>query len=308
MNEPLLTIAACTFKRPEGIRACLESLLTQQTDVPFRVVVVENEPSQMAREVVESFIPQFAQRGVELCYFCEPESNISIARNRCVKEATGEFILFIDDDEWAEPDWIQNMVEVQRETAADVVWGNVKFEFPEGFPKSSQKISFYRFEFTAQDVAPHSSFATNTTLMKLEQLRERKKPDEPGPFNPEYGKTGSEDGDLCMYYMTHGRKIFRTSRAVVHEMQPLKRGRFWFFIERKIRESSCLAKLARSHFGFINSKRYMLRMTAIAFWQGLCELPGLLIHPRQSLIDIGCCAAVPLGYICYFLGLRWKGY
>ena len=81
MNRPFVSIAVCTFRRPEGIRDCLESLLAQKCEFPFEIVVVENEETQSSRTVIESFLPKAAEKGIDLRYFCETQRGISFARN-----------------------------------------------------------------------------------------------------------------------------------------------------------------------------------------------------------------------------------
>jgi hypothetical protein len=61
------------------------------------------------------------------------ERGISQARNALMGRAFGEhqahFLAMLDDDEWAEQGWLKALLEVQRQTAADVVGGQVSPEF-----------------------------------------------------------------------------------------------------------------------------------------------------------------------------------
>jgi GT2 family glycosyltransferase len=118
-TAPHITVVICTRERPGALARCLDSLLTQ--DYPgFKVMVVDNAPVTGATaEVVRSA----ARRGpVE--YLEEPKAGLSFARNAAVKAAPGAILAWIDDDEYADPNWL---AEIARGLAdhpdADVISG-----------------------------------------------------------------------------------------------------------------------------------------------------------------------------------------
>ncbi|MDO4551715.1 MAG: glycosyltransferase [Planctomycetia bacterium] len=84
MSLPLVTIGVCTRKRPEMVVKCLRSLFELETSFKYDIVVVENDEEQTTRKEIETLKPEASACGIELRYYCEPEQNISIARNRCV--------------------------------------------------------------------------------------------------------------------------------------------------------------------------------------------------------------------------------
>src|SRR6266540_2958417 len=100
-----ISVCICTFKRPELLKRLLEKLAAQRTDglFSYSVVVVDNDRCQSAQQVVQAF-----RKGSDLDvhYHTEPEQNIALARNRAVENATGDFVAFIDDDEFPETDWL----------------------------------------------------------------------------------------------------------------------------------------------------------------------------------------------------------
>ncbi len=129
---PHVTICVCTRNRPQELAICINSLIGQQTDFSYDIVCVENDADQKSKATVESLIPKAQERGVALSYYCQPEQNIGLTRNCCIEHATGAFLAFIDDDEYAAPDWLAQLVAVQAETGGDVITGVVEYQFPEG--------------------------------------------------------------------------------------------------------------------------------------------------------------------------------
>jgi glycosyltransferase involved in cell wall biosynthesis len=118
-TAPHITVVICTRERPGALARCLDSLLAQ--DYPgFRVLVVDNAPvTEATAEVVRSA----ARRG-PVDYLVEPKAGLSFARNAAVAAAPGEILAWIDDDEYADPNWL---AEVARALAdhpdADVISG-----------------------------------------------------------------------------------------------------------------------------------------------------------------------------------------
>ncbi|GAB1640968.1 glycosyltransferase [Krasilnikovia sp. MM14-A1259] len=118
-DAPPITVVICTRERPGALARCLDSLLTQNYP-QFRVLVVDNAPETDATaEVVRAA----ARRG-PVDYLVEPKAGLSFARNAAVAVAPGEILAWIDDDEYADPNWL---AEVARALAdhpdADVVSG-----------------------------------------------------------------------------------------------------------------------------------------------------------------------------------------
>jgi GT2 family glycosyltransferase len=116
---PDITVVVCTRERPGALARCLDSLFAQQYPV-FRVLVVDNAPKTDATaEVVRSA----ARRGpVE--YLKEPKPGLSFARNAAVAAAPGQILAWIDDDEYADPNWLAEVARaLVSNPEADVVSG-----------------------------------------------------------------------------------------------------------------------------------------------------------------------------------------
>jgi len=87
MSTPChISICGCTFARPQLLERLLTKVNHQVTDncFSYSVVVVDSDPSQSARAVVES---ARANASFPIDYDVEPERNISLARNRPVRNA-----------------------------------------------------------------------------------------------------------------------------------------------------------------------------------------------------------------------------
>lgn len=297
-TPPLVTVGVCTYKRPEGIAKCLRSLIDQQTSIPFDIAVTENDASQGSKAVIEQIAAEAKEKGIEIRYYCEPEPNIAIARNRCVTECRGEFLAFIDDDEWAEPDWLEKLVEVQREYNADITYGTVVPEYEPGFPEYLKGIRDYQHMF--HEGQKLESAATNSTLYRMALLKQREL-----PFNPEYGKTGGEDSDLAFFlFQKLNALIIKTFKAAVVELQPASRGTCRYYWKRSYRESYIAAKLFNRYY----FRMAGLRVNSIHFFTALKNLllncVKLIVTPRRAFAGIGMNIATMAGIIAFYLGRK----
>jgi glycosyltransferase involved in cell wall biosynthesis len=93
---PSATVVICTRHRPDDLRQCLQALLAADlTNV--EILVVDNAPADhRTQQVVSEF-------GVR--YAVEPRRGLNWARTRGAELATGDIVIYTDDDVLVAPDW-----------------------------------------------------------------------------------------------------------------------------------------------------------------------------------------------------------
>ena len=110
-----------TYLRPQMLRRAIDSCLAQQgVEAPFEIVVVDNDPQQSGRPLVEEIA---ASAAVPVRYVPEPRAGISHARNTAVASAAGRYVAWLDDDEEATPGWLAAFWSTMRRSGADIVVG-----------------------------------------------------------------------------------------------------------------------------------------------------------------------------------------
>jgi succinoglycan biosynthesis protein ExoM len=120
-----ITVCICTYQRPRMLQRLLEALEVQQANGRYahNVVVADNDPARSARAVVDAFS---ARSMLKVTYGSEPRKNIALARNLALSLAEGEFVAFIDDDEFPEPDWLLRMLQTCEQQSCAGVLGPVR--------------------------------------------------------------------------------------------------------------------------------------------------------------------------------------
>ena len=91
MSLPLVSIVIPYYKRREVIGLCLDSVL-QQDYAPIEMILVDNHSEDDVREIARTKDPCI--RLIEL----PANGGACAARNAGIREARGEFLIFIDDD------------------------------------------------------------------------------------------------------------------------------------------------------------------------------------------------------------------
>jgi glycosyltransferase involved in cell wall biosynthesis len=114
-QTPSATIAICTRERPGDLERALTAV-TEQRHQPVEVLVIDNAPvSDRTRAVVA--------RHSAVRYLREDRRGLDAARNRALREASGDIVAFTDDDATPEPEWLEALVANFADPSAVVVTG-----------------------------------------------------------------------------------------------------------------------------------------------------------------------------------------
>ena len=122
-----LTVAICTRNRFEQLRRTLDALqhVAVPPDVHWDVVVVNNNCTDRTSEVIRSFAGRLPIREA-----LEATPGLSSARNRAIDAATGDYIVYIDDDILVERDWLEEYARaIRTHPTAAVFGGSIRPEF-----------------------------------------------------------------------------------------------------------------------------------------------------------------------------------
>ncbi len=228
MRTDHIVICVPTYKRPDSLKRLLEKLEEQHTGFLFTysVQVVDNDVQQSARGVYE----EFKRRGsVKLGYDVEPQKNIALTRNRVLRNSLyGDYVAFIDDDEFPEQRWLFHLYTTGVKSGADGVLGPVVPYFPMKPPRWLLQ----------SRICERPSFPTGT-LLQAHQTRTGNVLFTSGlfrgledPFDPQYGLTGGEDVDFFKRMMKAGHRFVWSSRAVVFEEVPENRLSKAYYLQR----------------------------------------------------------------------------
>lgn len=107
------------------LERCLESLMAQTLD-GVEVLLVFDEPAQSYMPVIRAYDQKLNLRVLE-----QAHQGVSAARNLGMQHAQGEWIAFVDSDDWIDPEMLQRQAEAGNAHGADVVMGEHTMEYGE---------------------------------------------------------------------------------------------------------------------------------------------------------------------------------
>ncbi len=230
-----ISVCIATYRRPQRLGALLADLVVQQL-LPFEIIVVDNDAAASARAVVEE-----RQRLGARCpirYEVQPEKNISLTRNRTVQLASGEWLAFVDDDERAPATWLRRLADATRAYTADGVLGPVVPVVPVAAPIWIRRGEFYSWaRMPTGVVVPANRLRFGNVLLHSRLLAQQR-----APFDPAYGLTGGEDGDLLTRLANAGARLVWCDEAVVTEPVEASRLSLRWLLRRALRGGQDFAR------------------------------------------------------------------
>ena len=221
-------VCICTYQRPIMLERLLSALEKQETEglFEFSAVVVDNDKSESARAIVESFT---RQSRIFVRYDVEPEQNISLARNRALANSQGDFVAFIDDDEVPQECWLLSLYKALNHYKADGILRPYYRHFETEPPRWVLKGNFFdRPSHPTGHVLEWANTRTGNVLLKRELfLGDRKW------FDPAFG-SGGEDRDLFRRMIEEGYTFIWCNEAAVYETVPPNRWKITVLLKRAL--------------------------------------------------------------------------
>ena len=222
-----ISVCICTYKRPRFLKRLLEELDGQDTSglFTYSIVVADNDHLQSGEAVVRDFA---AASSIPIKYCVEPQQNIALTRNKAIENANGDFVAFIDDDEFPTRRWLLTLFKACDEFGVDGVLGPVKRHFDEEPPKWVVKGKFYeRPTYPTRFVIDWRKGRTNNVLLKKRIFAAGAQ-----PFRPDF-LTG-EDQDFFRRMIEKGHVFVWCNEAVVYEVVPPVRWKRTFMLRRAL--------------------------------------------------------------------------
>jgi succinoglycan biosynthesis protein ExoM len=229
MSDIEVSIVVVTKDRTTLLAETLASCLGQQnrTGQTREIVVIDNHASQSGRPVVEGLA---ALAAMPIRYVADPVRNASALLNRGFAEAAGRWVAFIDDDEVADHDWLDELTAAVQDTGAAIAIGARLVRFANGKPPSHDPTGAHfardlglpdraKIDLVATDGKPNYGIDIGNSVFDVRACFEGKA----SPVRQGFGRPGVEDAELFVRMHREGRKIVWAAKAFVTETVPRHR-------------------------------------------------------------------------------------
>ena len=284
-------VCVITYRRPKGLQRLLGGL--QQLELPepagdVRVVVVDNDPEESAREIC---LEAQSWLSLPLRYRVEKRRGIPQARNTALAAALegAAYVAFIDDDAVPDPRWLVELCRIRKSRGADAVTGPCQSVFEEPPPRWIERGGF--FERPRHTTGQCITYArTGNVLIATDALARMDH-----LFDERMALTGSSDTEFFRRFADCGNRIVWADGAVVNEwVQPTRATFAWLlkrsfrvgtsesFIDRAIRQTPRGAVPVLAHGLWCVAKG-----TALALLGSLAGRAGAVRGLRLAAVGVG---------------------
>lgn len=114
-SNSVISILMLTYNRENLVSRAIESIL-RQTYSNFEFIIVDNGSTDKSGQIAD----EYAKQDSRIRVIHRSKGTISAGRNTALDAAQGDYIAFIDDDDWAEPDFLEFLLDLALENQADV--------------------------------------------------------------------------------------------------------------------------------------------------------------------------------------------
>lgn len=128
----LLSVIVCTYNRSKYIYRCLSLLARNNYTGRWELVVVDNNSTDDTAAECKRFAADFPTAPYR--YVLERQQGLSYARNRGIKEAKGEWLMFLDDDAFVKDTYLNNLEGHIKSADFDAFGGRITPLFEDGEP------------------------------------------------------------------------------------------------------------------------------------------------------------------------------
>jgi len=276
-----------TFQRPKMLKRLLDVIAGLETSADISVLVADNDVRQRA--------------GLDLCLGLEdyrwrltaviaPERGIAQARNVLIEYALtsdAEFVAMIDDDEWPEKHWIDQLLKTAHATGADIVQGSVLFGTHADIRRPTGPVAMAQ--------------GAGNLLIRRSVLEEMTAP----WFDPQFGLSGGEDRELFIRLKRAGKRFAWSDEARAHSAVPATRAGLAWLLRRSYSTGNSDMRVLMKH----HPSQIIAEMLKILASLLLSPLLAVILAPSPNR------RAIPLkklfraaGKLSALFGVRYNEY
>ena len=130
----MISVIVPVYKAEPYLRQCVDSIL-EQTYRDIEVLLIDDGSPDKCGEICD----EYAEKDNRVRTFHTENRGVSAARNLGISESKGEYIGFVDSDDWIEPDMYETLLKRMQEVGADIAQCGV-LQYPNrGSEKSELK-------------------------------------------------------------------------------------------------------------------------------------------------------------------------
>ena len=210
MNKPLVSVIVPVYNTEKYLPRCVKSILGQ-TYYNLELLLVDDGSTDRSGQVCEDYAAMDSRVKV----ICKNNGGVSSARNAGIDNAKGEFIVFVDSDDWIDKNALEYLMNAVQKEKTEIVM--MSFDNRNNkVIKAGFNIKCKRFDINTTEAERWKELFAHGILhvvwgkiyfaeiIKKHNIR----------FNPQI--TYGEDTMFLFEYLTHCEKIFVSNEIIYH--------------------------------------------------------------------------------------------
>ena len=142
MNEPLISVIVPVYNVEKYLRTCVDSILVQSYSA-LEVILIDDGSTDGSPQICD----QYAQQDPRIQVIHQKNAGLSAARNAGIDICRGEYLTFIDSDDFIHERFVELLLNACLSNNADIAVGDL-----ERVPEDSVLVSY-------SNVPPRTQFA-----------------------------------------------------------------------------------------------------------------------------------------------------
>ena len=137
-----ISIIVPIYKVEKYLVRCVESLIAQDF-LSLEIILIDDGSPDRCGEICDNY----AKKDARIIAYHKPNGGLSDARNYGLERAHGEYVLFVDSDDYLEPQACANLWKEARAGFADIIISKMALEKPSEGMARFEKVAEDRFQY-----------------------------------------------------------------------------------------------------------------------------------------------------------------
>ena len=221
----MFSLIVCTYNRDKYLYGALKCIAENgYPEADYEIVLVNNMSTDNTEAECQRFSSDYPM--VDFRYFVEADQGLSFARNRGIKESQGDVLVFLDDDSYIQPGYLNHLQrQLSEHPETDAFGGKIDPVFESG--EAPKWLSKWNYSWvSAIDLGDKvCQFEGKTFPIGANMGMKKSLLDKVGGFNTQLGRNkknlmGGEEKDLFERIRHQGGHIYYFPDVVVHHVIP----------------------------------------------------------------------------------------
>lgn len=131
MEDEIVDIIVTVYNAANTLEKCLRSLINQKKTHAYKIIVVDDGSTDSSKEICD----KYAELNNSILVYHTSNKGRASARNYGLSKATGAYIMFVDSDDWVEPNFCFEALQCIKNNNCDIVTFGYYKNFDSGLEK-----------------------------------------------------------------------------------------------------------------------------------------------------------------------------